>query len=169
MNTKKFENNINKKYGVSSLELSIKTIKEAKVLKETHKQERKKEKKGISNLKVSDNVKNNKLGKYVLKTFGGASTGIAFAEGINYWFPSLVPSIMSYYAGTQYAKMSLWEQALVVLGAASKPVYEVSHLSIIGVGALIGILSHTGYTLAKKGINHLSVKNDIKNARKLHL
>ena len=169
MNKDKFEKKVNKKYGISSQELSIKTIKEAKVLKETHKQEIKNEKKGISNLKVSENVKKSKIGKYVLKTFGGASTGIAIAEGINYWFPNIVPNIMSFYAGTKHNEMNILEKVSVILGLSSKPVYEVSHLTIIGVGALIGILTHTGYTLTKKGIKHLNVKNDIKKAKKLHL
>lgn len=169
MNKEKFEKKVNKKYGISSQELSSKTVKEAKVLKESHKQEIKNDKKGISNLKVSDNVKNNKLGKYVLKTFGGASTGIAIAEGINFWFPSIVPNIMAFYAGTKHNEMNILEKASVILGLSSKPVYEVSHLTIIGVGALIGILTHTGYTLTKKGINHLNVKSDVKKAKKLNL
>ena len=48
MNKDKFEKKVNKKYGISSQELSSKTIKEAKVLQETHKQEIKNEKKGIT-------------------------------------------------------------------------------------------------------------------------
>ena len=43
MNKDKFEKKVNKKYGISSQELSSKTVKEAKVLKETHKQEIKNE------------------------------------------------------------------------------------------------------------------------------
>lgn len=168
MNREKFEAKINNKYGITSLELADKTVKEAKKLKTAQTIERKKAKKGINNLKVSDNIKNNSFGKYVLKTFSGASTGIAIAEGLNFCFPALVPSIVSYYTGLQAAKMPVWKQALVVLGAASKPVYEVSHLTIIGVGALVGILGYNGYALAKSGINHLNVKSDIKKAKKLH-
>lgn len=168
MNREKFENKIDKRYGVTSSELADKTVKEAKELKEIKRSEKKAEKKGISNLKVSDNIKKNKLGKYVLKTFSGASTGIAIAEGINYWFPALVPSITSYYTGLQAAKMSAWEQALIVLGAASKPAVEISHLTIVGVGALVGALLYNGYALVKKGINHHSIKSDINTSRKLH-
>jgi len=76
---------------------------------------------------------------------------------------------MSFYAGTKHNEMNILEKASIILGLSSKPVYEVSHLTIIGVGALIGILTHTGYTLTKKGINHLNVKSDVKKAKKLHL
>jgi len=76
---------------------------------------------------------------------------------------------MSFYAGTKHNEMNILEKASIILGLSSKPVYEVSHLTIIGIGALIGILTHTGYTLTKKGINHLNVKSDVKKAKKLHL
>ena len=168
MNIEKFENKINKKYGITSQELSKMNIKEAKKTKEIHKINSKKKNNNIKNLEVSDNVKNNKIGKYVLKTFGGASTGIAISEGINFCFPSLIPNIMSFYAGTQYDKLSFLEKTSIILGLSSKPAFHISHLTIIGVGALVGILGHTGYTLTKNGINHVSVKNDLKKSKKLY-
>lgn len=168
MNKEKFENKINKKYGITTEELAQTNVKEAKIIKEKHKIASKKKKENIKNLKVSDNIKNNKIGKYILKTFGGASTGIAIAEGINFCFPTLIPNIAAFYAGTQYDKLSLLEKGAILLGLSSKPTFHISHLAIIGVGALVGILGHTGYTLTKNGINHISVKNDIKQSQKLH-
>ena len=168
MKQAKFENKINKKYGITAQELSQMNVKEAKIIKENHKINSKQQKESIKNLKVSDNVKNNKVGKYILKTFGGASSGIAIAEGINFCFPTLIPNIASFYAGTQHAKLSLLEKASIILGLSSKPTFHVSHLTIIGIGALLGILGHTGYTLTKNGINHVSVKSDINKSRKLY-
>ena len=79
MNKEKFENKINKKYGITTEELAQTNVKEAKIIKENHKIASKTQKTNVKNLKVSDNIKNNRIGKYILKTFGGASTGIAIA------------------------------------------------------------------------------------------
>lgn len=168
MNREKFEKKVNNKYGVSSFELANKSTKEAKKLKETTKTIKKVNKMGITALKVSDNVKNNKLGSYVLKNFNGASTGIFIAEGINNFFPALVPSIVSYYTGLKASETPIWEQALVVLGAASKPAFEISHFSIVCAGALVGILGYNSYNLVKKSINHLNVRSDVKKAKRLY-
>lgn len=153
MNEAKFENRIQKVYGLSKKELANSSVSKIKSLKNINKSILKENKK----FKVVRNI-----GNTLVK---GGSCGAGIAGTINTIFPNLVPVLASSF--TTASNMSTVSKAVGLFAAASKPVAVVSGPVVIGIGAVCGAILYSGYKLVKSGIKGLVIMNDRKKAKTL--
>lgn len=153
MNEAKFENRIQKVYGLSKKELANSSVSKIKSLKNINKSILRENKK----FKVVRNI-----GNTLVK---GGSCGAGIAGTINTIFPNLVPVLASSF--TTASNMNTVSKAAGLLAAASKPVAVVSGPVVIGIGAACGAILYSGYKLVKNAIKGLVIMNDRKKAKTL--
>jgi len=149
---KKFDNKINKRYGISKEELKDLPLSKIKSLGNINKEALKE----ARNFKVFRNI-----GGTLVR---GASLGAGVSGTINTIFPNIVPVIAS--ALTTNSDLNNFGKGISYILAASKPVDVISGYSIIGIGAGIGAIIYSGYTLVKSGSKKIIAINDRSKARK---
>ena len=153
MNKEKVEKRLIKRYGVNPNEIKDLSITKIKNLKNINKEK----------LKQEDKF------KVVKKPIGalikGASIGASVAGCVNTAFPNLVPVVGTYLTTT--SNFSNLEKTLGITLLASKPIDIVSGYGVIGIGASVGALLYSGYSLIKLGTNNLKIINDRNKAKKL--
>lgn len=150
---KNFDNKINKRYGISKEELKDLPLSKIKSLSNINKEALKE----TRNFKVFRNI-----GSTLVR---GASLGAGVSGTINTIFPNIVPVIAS--AITTNSDLNNFGKGISYILAASKPVDVISGYSIIGIGAGIGAIIYSGYTLVKSGSKKIIAINDRSKARKL--
>lgn len=155
MNKESINKKIRKKYGVSPEELQKLSLSKIKELRIYNKLER----------NINDKY------KFLKKPLGtivkGGTLGAGAAGALNTAFPNLVPVIGT--ALTEANVINPVAKTLSFAALASQPVDIISGPAIIGVGAAIGAVAYSGYSLVKTGVKNLSVINDRKKAKKLTL
>jgi len=150
---KKFDNKINKRYGISKEELKDLPLSKIKSL-------------GNINKEALKETRNFKVFRGIGSTLvRGASLGAGVSGTINTIFPNIVPVIAS--ALTTNSDLNNFGKGISYILAASKPVDVISGYSIIGIGAGIGAIIYSGYTLVKSGSKKIIAINDRSKARKL--
>ena len=78
----------------------------------------------------------------------GAGTGLGVAGAINTAFPALIPTFAGMATGA--SDISLIGKIGIGLGLASNPAVQVSGLTILGIGALVGAIIGGGISLIRK-------------------
>jgi hypothetical protein len=104
--------------------------------------------KNFKTYKQIDTDKQYSLAKESSKGFvKGAAKGAGVAGVINTAFPALIPTFAGMATGA--SNLGLIEKIGIGLGLASKPVVEISGLTILGIGALVGALAGGTISLIK--------------------
>lgn len=150
---KDFDSKINKRYGIPKEELKDLSLSKIKSLRNINKNALKEAK----NFKVIRGLSNT-----IIK---GASLGAGISGTINTMFPNIVPVIAS--ALTTNSDLNNFGKGISYILAASKPVDVISGYSIIGIGAGIGAIVYSGYTLIKSGSQKIIDINNRNKSKKL--
>ena len=153
MNEAKFEEKIQKVYGLDKEELADSSVSKIKSLENINKSILEENKK----FKVVRNI-----GNTLVK---GATYGAGIAGTVNTIFPNIVPVVAS--SLTTASSISTASKAASLLAAASKPVAIISGPMVIGVGAACGAILYGGYKLVKSAIKGLVIMNYRKKAKTL--
>jgi len=153
MKKKSFEEKVQSKYGVGPEkigDLSISKLKELKLHNNVEK-------------KLGDKFKLVK--KPIAVVAKGGTLGAGVAGAVNTAFPNIIPVIGS--AFTEASQMTGLQKILSYGALASQPADVLSGAAIVGIGAVVGAVVYTGYTIVKTGANHVAIANDRNKAKKL--
>lgn len=154
MNMDKFEKKIEKKYGVKSEVLKDLSIRKIKNLK------------NINTTKLKEQQKFKFIRKPIATIIKGASIGTGVAGCINTIFPNLIPVIGTYVVTS--SKIPNKYKLTILTTLASLPVDLSQGYIILGVGATIGAVLYSGYSLVKTSTKNLKIISDRSKAKKIN-
>ena len=147
----KFDTKIKNKYGTSKEELKNLSFKEVRNLK------------NINQIALMENDKFKLIKKPMKVLIKGASLGAGVFGTLDTIFPNIIPVLGSMVVSN--SNTSTINKALSFSLMASHPVDIISGPVVIGIGAALGALTYSSYSLVKTGINNLKIRNDIKKAK----
>lgn len=149
MNVEKME----KKYGVSLIELKDLNASKIKQLK------------NINELKLKETKKFKLVSSGIKTIVKGASIGIGASGTINTIFPNVFPMLITLYIGK--SNLSILSQLTTTFVLSTSPVQNISGIMVTGIGAISGASVYTTYKLIKCGLETLEMKNDLKRIKKM--
>lgn len=147
----KFDKKIKKNYNIDKEELQHLSLFQAKNLK------------NVNRISLEENDKFKLIKKPMKVILKGSSIGAGLSGILDTIFPNIIPVLGSIVISN--TNTSSINKALSFSLMASKPVDILSGKVVIGIGAILGALTYSSYSLVKTGISNLKIKNDIKKAK----